>query len=178
MNAARRSTYLAGLAWLLGGCMSMSGLDGSSSYGCKAPPGVTCESVSGTYANAIRNNLPAQRARAAASAPGAASATVSPKSDTGQTIAGAADPNVPLRSPPRILRLWFKPWEDADHDLFDQGYVYVQIDGGRWLVEHVQRRIRQTYAPLRPPPHAGASQTRDSPLPAPTPPASRADSPE
>lgn len=178
MNAARRSTYLAGLAWLLGGCMSMSGLDGSSSYGCKAPPGVTCESVSGTYANAIRNNLPAQRARAAASAPGAASATVSPKSDTGQAIAGAADPTVPLRSPPRILRLWFKPWEDADHDLFDQGYVYVQIDGGRWLVEHVQRRIRQTYAPLRPPPHAGASQTRDSPLPAPTPPASRADSPE
>ena len=36
------------LAWMLSGCMSMSGLSGSSSYACKAPDGVTCQSVSGT----------------------------------------------------------------------------------------------------------------------------------
>jgi hypothetical protein len=46
----------------------MSGLSGSSDYACKAPDGVTCDSVSGTYANAIHNNLPSQRARRPANA--------------------------------------------------------------------------------------------------------------
>jgi conjugal transfer pilus assembly protein TraV len=32
----------------------------------------------------------------------------------------------------------------------------VQIDSGRWLVEHVHRQIREAYAPLRPPPRASA----------------------
>ena len=54
------------LAWMLSGCMSMSGLSGSSSYACKAPDGVTCDSVSGTYANAVQNNLPSQRRTAGA----------------------------------------------------------------------------------------------------------------
>jgi conjugal transfer pilus assembly protein TraV len=62
----------------------------------------------------------------------------------------------PLRSQARILRLWIKPWEDADGDLYDQGYVYVQVDNGQWLIDHVQRQIRDAYAPLRPrPPQAG-----------------------
>ena len=55
------------------------------------------------------------------------------------------------------MRLWFKPWEDADHDLYDQGYVYVQIDSGQWLIDHMQRQIRDAYAPLRPPPKSAAS---------------------
>ena len=46
---------------LLSGCASLSGLDGGSSYACKAPEGVTCDSVSGTYHNALQNNLPSQR---------------------------------------------------------------------------------------------------------------------
>jgi conjugal transfer pilus assembly protein TraV len=74
---------------------------------------------------------------------------------------------MPLRSSARILRLWFKPWEDADRDLHDQGYVYIRVDDGQWLVEHAQRQIRDAYAPLRPPPptHArpagGATESRD-----------------
>ncbi len=68
---------------------------------------------------------------------------------------------MPLRSSARILRLWFKPWEDADRDLYDQGYVYVQIDGGQWLIEHAQRQIREAYAPLRPPPRSAARPDPD-----------------
>ncbi|MBL8303303.1 MAG: TraV family lipoprotein, partial [Ideonella sp.] len=56
-----------------------------------------------------------------------------------------------LRSSPRILRLWVKPWEDIDGDLVDQSHVYVQVDGGQWLIDHAQRRIREAHAPLRPP---------------------------
>ena len=50
----------------LGACMNMSGLGGDSKYACKAPEGVACDSVSGTYANAVHNNLPSQRAKRSA----------------------------------------------------------------------------------------------------------------
>ena len=48
------------IAALLQGC-AFSGLDGDSKYACKAPEAVRCDSVSGTYYNALQNNLPAQR---------------------------------------------------------------------------------------------------------------------
>ena len=171
---------------VLTGCMNLSGLGGESKYACKAPVGVTCDSVSGTYANAVKNNLPSQR-RAAAATPSAAvtagaaegaslgaggGAGVAPvaisaaglssrpptsSNATNATTTTAASPlAMPLRSSARILRLWFKPWEDADRDLYDQGYVYVQIDNGQWLIEHAQRQIREAYAPLRPPPRSTA----------------------
>jgi conjugal transfer pilus assembly protein TraV len=129
---------------VLAGCTSMAGLGGSSSYACQAPEGVTCNSVSGVYANAIRNNLPAQQARLGAPTVISPVAARAPAGDPAQ-------PQDELRSRPRLLRLWFKPWEDIDGDLFDQGYVYVQIDAGQWRVDHVQRRIREAFAPVRMP---------------------------
>jgi conjugal transfer pilus assembly protein TraV len=132
--------------------MSLSGLSGNSSYACKAPDGVTCQSVSGTYANAVANNLPAQRARATPpAAPELAPPAAAASTPRLRNASSDAAPPLPLRSAPRILRLWFKPWEDADRDLYDQGYVYVQVDGGRWLVDHAQRAIREAYAPIRAP---------------------------
>ena len=161
---------LASSMLVLAGCTSISGLDGSSSLSCKAPDGVTCDSVSGIYANAVRNNLPSQRSGTAAPTAGKASAapSVPPSATSASAPAQSGAPPrpsaplaatasaMPLRSSARILRLWFKPWEDADRDLYDQGFVYVQIDSGRWLIEHAQRQIREAYAPLRPPPHSAA----------------------
>ena len=146
------------IAAALAGCTSISGLTGSSSYACKAPDGVTCDSVSGTYANAVQNNLPSQRSRTVAppvAAAAAGSATARSAEPTQMAMSSVSP--TPLRSSARILRLWFKPWEDADRDLYDQGYVYVQIDNGQWLVDHAQRQIRYAYAPLRPPPKGAAS---------------------
>jgi conjugal transfer pilus assembly protein TraV len=168
MNAMHASPWrscVAVAAVALSGCTSMSGLSGSSDYACKAPAGVTCDSVSGTYANAIQNNLPSQRPRSAA--PVAANGSAAPPApgtpawpsgpaSAGTTSGSLAPLPIPLRSSARILRLWFKPWEDADRDLYDQGYVYVQIDSGQWLIEHAQRQIREAYAPLRPPPRGTA----------------------
>ena len=163
MNAHRCADLRAGAfagAVALAGCTNMSGLSGSSSYACKAPEGVTCDSVSGTYANAVQNNLPSQKLRAVAPTAKEGAATAAP-AGTGApalpsrptpTAAAAATPLMPARSSARVLRLWFKPWEDADRDLYDQGFVYVQIDSGGWLIEHVQRQIREAHAPLRPPP--------------------------
>ena len=165
-----RSVPFLGAALMLAGCVNMSGLDGESKYACAAPDGVTCDSVAGTYANALHHNLPSQRAGAPTSGPRAAAPAVAASAapaplrpvqqgalpaagDTAhEPRAGAA-----LRSAPRVLRLWTKPWEDADGDLWDQGYVYVQIDGGRWQNDHVQQRIRDRYLPLRPPPNKPVS---------------------
>ncbi|WP_157271168.1 TraV family lipoprotein, partial [Azohydromonas aeria] len=176
-DRARLAAAIA--AVLCGACTNLSGLDGSSSYACKAPAGVACQSVSGTYANALASNLPAQRARTGA--PGPATAGPAPAAAALPATAPGTpgSPASALRSPPRILRLWFKPWEDADRDLYDQGYVYVQIDGGRWLVDHAQRLIRDAYAPVRPPvavrtpaaapasatPPAGPAPAGDAPRP-------------
>ena len=142
----------------LSACMNMSGLGGDSKYACKAPEGVACDSVSGTYANAVHNNLPSQRAqRSAVTEKG--ESEPSPSTNFARTIVSTASGNAddgtttgPLRSQARVLRLWIKPWEDADGDLYDQGYIYVQVDNGQWLIDHVQRQIRDAYAPVKPPP--------------------------
>ncbi len=142
----------------LAACMNMSGLGGDSKYACKAPDGVACDSVSGTYANALHNNLPSQQAQRSArrqketSEENASPAVGRPISSTTANAPGMAVTPSPLRTQARILRLWIKPWEDADGDLYDQGYVYVQVDNGQWQIDHVHRQIRDAYAPLKPPP--------------------------
>ena len=156
---------------VVSGCASMAGVGGTSEYSCKAPEGVKCDSVSGTYYNSVENNLPSQRQggratpqeaaptrmEALAGKRSVASAIyVTPASATSATGSGVALPpaaytSMPLRSPARVLRLWVKPWEDADGDLMDQLYVYVPVDNGRWLVDHTQRQIRDAYAPIKAP---------------------------
>lgn len=161
-DAALRAVALAGML-ALSGCSNLSGVGGESKYACKAPEGVACDSVSGTYANALHNNLPSQRQQQSVEA--SATTSAPSQSTMPRHVPLAAAPAVattgtpiptqvanPLRSQARVLRLWTKPWEDADGDLYDQGYVYVQVSTGQWLIDHVQRQIRDTYAPLRPPP--------------------------
>lgn len=170
LRSIRGGTALA-VCVLLSACANISGLGGSAEYGCKAPQGVRCDSVSGNYYNAIQNNLPTQRPRhltdathsSAASRPqpvataAAASSAAAGTASSSAAGAPAALAAPPLRSSARVLRLWFKPWEDADHDLYDQGFVFVQIDSGRWLIDHVEQRIRDAYAPIRPPRSAALS---------------------
>jgi conjugal transfer pilus assembly protein TraV len=147
-------------ALLLAACANMSGVGGTAEYSCKAPKGVQCDSVSGNYYNAIQNNLPGQRQQRRASVSsldgGPAPTTAPPAAARATAGAPAISDGESLRSQARVLRLWFKPWEDLDHDLYDQGYVYVQIDGGNWLIDHAQQRIRDAYAPIRPPRASGS----------------------
>jgi conjugal transfer pilus assembly protein TraV len=169
MKTTRSLCATAALASLLGatGC-SITGLNAGSSYACKAPEGVKCDSVSGTYHNAVANNLPSQRktssepqpdavrpasgmkeARYESSAQPTTLATMAASlNGASPSMVAAAAPSS-LRSGPRILRLWIKPWEDADGDLNGESVVYIQVEGGRWLVDHAQRQIRDAYAPVR-----------------------------
>lgn len=170
-DAGLRAIALAGFL-ALSGCSNLSGVGGGSKYACKAPEGVACDSVSGTYANALHNNLPSQRQQqpietsASTSAPSPTTAprrtpmAAAPAVATTSTLTPTLGTS-PLRSQARVLRLWTKPWEDADGDLYDQGYVYVQVSTGQWLIDHVQRQIRNTYAPLRPPSKSNADVSSD-----------------
>lgn len=155
---------IAALLPILAGCASVSGIGGASSYGCQAPAGVACESVSGTYSNtAGRRASPAvaHAAPVARSAPAAARPASAPAATPRTALITLA-----IRAPGRILRLWVKPWEDSDGDLHEEGHVHVQVDGGRWLLDHVHRQIREAYAPIRPPQRLlGSDGSKDSPAP-------------
>ncbi|MFN3958024.1 MAG: type IV conjugative transfer system lipoprotein TraV [Tepidimonas ignava] len=141
---------------LLSGCAStMSGLDGEAKFACKAPEGVSCASLSGVYANAVADNLPGLRKDKPA--PTVAQQTPSP-------IQGRAPSSgEPIRTAPKVLRLWIAPWEDADGDLHDQSYVYVVANPGRWVIEHNQRRIIDRYRPTFIQPQA--PQSKEAPKP-------------
>jgi conjugal transfer pilus assembly protein TraV len=145
---ARRFAFAAAPTALLalGGCASIAGVGGSAEFGCKAPVGVKCDSVSGNYSNAVQRNLPSQREHAPA-APQAGAAAPPPPRASAAVLAGPGEATMALRSPPRVLRLWIKSWEDSDGDLHTPSYVYVPIDTGRWLIDHRRSAPRDAYAP-------------------------------
>lgn len=127
---------------LLSGCLSMTGLTGNEKFACKAPDGVSCTSVSGVYANAQQNNLPALQARARAdtSAPATDAAPARPGTSALPVMAAG----MPIRSQPRMLRIWVAPWRDEDDALHDQSYLYMMIDPGQWQVEHSRAATAQS----------------------------------
>ncbi len=145
---------LAGAVVFLGGCTSLSGVGGDTQYACPAPRGVQCGSVSANYLQSLRGDLPGQPpTRRAGSDPGGASAaTVTP----GRSGNANVDPDTPLYSPPRILKLWVAPWEDRDGVLHDAAFVFVPIDHGHWLLDPVRAAPRLENRAIRPPRPAAA----------------------
>lgn len=149
---------------LMAGCGSMSGLDASSNFSCKAAPGVTCQSISGVHQNAIAGNLPFQKqgdASINANAPDSKSsdehkpatygtvkyedkAKMSPR-DMVATSSG-----MPVRQPPLVLRVWMAPYEDEAGDLYDQSYFYAMVHSGRWMIEANRSSISNQFRPIYP----------------------------
>jgi conjugal transfer pilus assembly protein TraV len=199
MSDPRRGTTILVCALLavLGGCAAnLSGLDGASAYACKAPVGSQCTSVSGVYANSLGGQFaafaPPAPAREASRTPDAlaipAFDTLLPSNEasaapggmptsepptTAATLGIALQPGrspAPLRSPPRVLRLWIAPWEDADGDLHEASVVHVLVDAGRWLIERVIPSDRAGFVPVRPPDtvHAAAPGAAESEVPPPS----------
>ena len=166
---------------VLGGCASsLSGVGGTQSYACKAPIGAQCTSVSGVYANANANSdllasramheamrpqgllampflpsIPALAQRTQPTSTGAAAmvpASGASAGDTASTSTTNATPTTTaLRSPPRVVRLWISPWEDADGDLHEASFIHVVIDTGRWLIERTRPAPRSRMDIAMPP---------------------------
>jgi conjugal transfer pilus assembly protein TraV len=170
----RRLWMLPGVGALLAltGCAStLSGIGGKEHYACKAPIGAQCMSVSGVYANAglgaaqltqaqpLPEDLPKR-----VDAP--STATSAPAAPPPQILTQKSTPisasTTPLRSAPRILRLWIAPWEDRDGDLHEAAVVHVLVDHGRWLIEHVRPARRQPPPGVTPPATLPAAGSRDA----------------
>lgn len=154
---------------VVGGCANFSGLESSNSFGCKAPAGVSCQSISGVQANAAQGNLPFQKEdpaktfgtgdqRVSDTASGeheksnvalygatkSASDKVSPRDMV------AAHTGMPVRQPPVVLRVWLAPYEDEDKDLHDQSYFYTVVSTGRWMIEANNTTLSNQYRPTYP----------------------------
>ncbi|MDP1573086.1 MAG: type IV conjugative transfer system lipoprotein TraV [Pseudomonadota bacterium] len=143
----RQLAIVVSLSVALTGCAStLSGLDGGSQFACKAPDGVTCSSLSGVYANAIADNLPALRKAEKPEQPNNPPAKPVPKQESA-LVGSAPSSGDPIRTQPKQLRIWVAPWEDSEGDLHDQSYLYVMADPGRWVIEHSQKRIEERYRP-------------------------------
>ncbi|WP_186019478.1 type IV conjugative transfer system lipoprotein TraV [Burkholderia gladioli] len=166
-----RTFFVASAALFSLTACSFSGYDASSSFACKAPEGVLCNSMSGIYANAMAHNLPEQRVHTGSGATtNVTLGSYAKDVDAGYSTSGASrgtlaavgaapmgilpralDSGAPVRTASREMRIWFAPWQDADADLHDQEYVYLIVDSGHWSIAHNQERIRAAFRPVMPP---------------------------
>lgn len=135
---------------LVTGC-SLSGYGGTSTFNCSAPEGVSCNSISGNYANSVAGTLPLQTKNSAKNKSNLATsfATKTPKDGYNPANRETLESGMPIRSQTEILRLWIAPWLDNDGDLVDQSYTYVTLNEGRWLIEHNRKQIIDEYKPVR-----------------------------
>jgi conjugal transfer pilus assembly protein TraV len=163
------------VALTLTGCSSfLSGVGGKDTYACKAPPGAVCTSISGVYANTAPGSTRQLRV-ADQSTPTTGAKTgnttskptpygaTTPSKSAHSTASATAHPDTPspLRSAPRLLRIWIAPWEDSDGDLHEEAYVHAVVDPGRWLVEHVRpATVRERDGAIAPVPSAMPADTR------------------
>ena len=158
----------------LSGCGTLSGLGGTSEFACSAPDGVSCESVSGVYANSLAGTLPSQQRKKGSNSeadgfsdsntPPAYIETLQPTLSPRDMA--AMDSGLPIRQPPRVLRVWVAPWEDESGDLHDQKYFYTVVNAGGWLIEANKNAIQERFRPGYP---LGRQQDGDSDKPAPAP---------
>ena len=143
---------------VLSGCAgSMSGLSGSDQLSCPVSQGVTCKPMTEVYED---YGKPASRAAAArttesvsAEATSAEGIVSLPSRGVVYVPPGAESGPMPLRTRPNVMRVWVAPWVDADGDLHEGAWIAMQLDDGRWNIDHVRAEIRDTYgASLVPPP--------------------------
>ena len=181
-QAIATTTALAATVVLAGCASSLSGVGGTQGYACKAPIGAQCTSVSGVYANAapmahraVYEALRQQQAQLATPPVATPSAVTQASTPPGASMPPAFRPSTgmasiatpaALRSPPRVVRLWIAPWEDADGDLHDASFVHVVVDTGRWLIERVRPALLSRLD-IAKPPVANSVAPATAPVPAP-----------
>jgi len=102
----------------------------SVKYGCPAPDGVQCKPISEVYRSTSQTDRATQKGKGAVTPPKASAAGGGVESSTGSDLESPA----PIRSAPKILRVWVAPWIDAEGDLHQQSFVYVVVDHGAWAL--------------------------------------------
>ena len=137
----RAGLMVIAISICIAGC-SITGLgDSSSKYDCKAPPGISCDSLSGVYANAVADNLPGSKKKAK---------TKVGSNKRNAVVGEAPQTGLPVLSEPKVLRVWVAPWEDNKKVLHDQTFLYAVADPGHWQVAHTTQKIENQYRVFAP----------------------------
>ena len=145
---------------VLSGCASsLSPYGGNDNTSCatKYMEGIPCNSITGNEMNYKAGNLKWQQVEKtrvqadeqnqrqnvdAMQLP--VDAKPSPRSQSVPTT------GFPMRTPERVLRIWFAPYKDEDNALNDQKYVFVTVQKGDWNIEANRAVIRPTYKQIFP----------------------------
>lgn len=125
------------LSLALGGALSGCAVK----YGCPAPDGVTCKPISEVYSSKGGQSTPNDPNRSGTPGrPGVGDrerpkSFTDPRSPTPDPRLPAPDSAaVPIRSAPKVMRVWVAPWIDEEGDLHQEGYIYLVVNQGEWAV--------------------------------------------
>lgn len=133
----------------LPGCGTIRG-----EYACGVPSGVICKSLKEVYADTNGRLPPPEKP------PVENKTTGGRNEDAAKEQAGAykatlltsqivnlpkIEPGQPLRMEPRVLRIWYAPWEDEERVFHDQSFAYVVVDDGRWLLSQNRNQVEMTW---------------------------------
>ncbi len=146
-NPLYQAMLVVAAACALSGCASnLVGYSAETTHTCPRDEGVGCTPVSDVYKMAMAGKLPGQsrastdaQAQPLFSGPNLASTALRPAMSSG----------MPVRTQPRVLRIWYAPWRDGLDVLHDQRHSYLTLDTGRWLIEHNQERLMREFGPTR-----------------------------
>lgn len=143
--ATKKIFFLAALVLL-----STSGCSGySSKYGCNGmPDGIKCKSVSEVYAGESRGvkkeptaEAPLKESKKCGWWGGCDKEADKDAHITKDDVVRSLGQNMlgmPIRTQPTQMRVWVAPWIDADGDLHDAEFIYVEIDKGKWEIGSIQ----------------------------------------
>lgn len=141
-----RLVFLWFLALPLGGLSGCDAWDvGNTEYGCSGLPiGVRCQSARDVYQQISGSDV--------AMVALARKAAVILRIAISETVSSPALETRPLRTVPRILRIWVVPWEDDQGDLHLPGTIVTEITSRRWrLGEPISRNPQPVLWPLQNP---------------------------
>jgi conjugal transfer pilus assembly protein TraV len=103
-------------------------------YGCPAPDGVQCKPISEVYSSTLLAKGQFQE-RSTGEAKSKKGSLPKPASPAMESLPGLPSiPPAPIRSAPKILRVWVAPWIDAEGDLHQESYIYIVVDQGKWAI--------------------------------------------
>lgn len=132
----RKFTPVA-LCLVLAGCASAFNSGGSSDYGCPGmPQGVVCKTPAAVYKmsngdlDVSEFDTPVGQKGGSAKSNGGASSNGVVGSMP--PLAGGPPPLMPLREPPKMMRIWFAPWIDKQDAWHSPSYQVVEVQGRRW----------------------------------------------
>lgn len=135
---------LMGAVVLTGCASSLVGYEAETEHTCPRTKGVGCTPVSEVYKRAMEGALPGQTQSGGVR-------QLPPPSENLASVAlrPVLTSGMPVRTAPRVMRIWFAPWKDGLDVLHDQRHSYLTLDQGRWLIEHNQQRLFQQFGATR-----------------------------